>query len=87
MIRHHLLLIYRNATFRSYFLINPHGLTTGIACTLPIFLWVDELNMNKFNTRDEQVYEVMEHQKYATERRTTTSTPGLLRRDVAGGSS
>jgi predicted permease len=80
MIRHHLLLIYRNVQrSRSYFLINLTGLTTGIACTLLIFLWVnDELNMNKFNTRDEQVYEVMEHQKYATELMTTTSTPGLL---------
>lgn len=80
MIRHHLLLIYRNVQrSRSYFLINLTGLTTGIACTLLIFLWVnDELNMNKFNTLDEQVYEVMEHQKYATELMTTTSTPGLL---------
>lgn len=80
MIRHHLLLIYRNVQrSRGYFLINLTGLTTGIACTLLIFLWVnDELNMNKFNVRDEQVYEVMEHQKYATELMTTTSTPGLL---------
>ncbi|HQQ96589.1 MAG TPA: ABC transporter permease [Cyclobacteriaceae bacterium] len=80
MIRHHLLLIYRNVQrSRGYFLINLIGLTTGIACTLLIFLWVnDELNMNKFNAHDEQVYEVMEHQKYATEIMTTTSTPGLL---------
>lgn len=80
MIRHHLLLIYRNVQrSRSYFLINLIGLTTGIACTLLIFLWVDdELKMNKFTSHDEQVYEVMEHQKYATELMTTTSTPGLL---------
>jgi putative ABC transport system permease protein len=42
-------------------------------------LWVrDELGMNKFHEKDARLYQVMEHQKYADELMTTTSTPGLL---------
>lgn len=80
MLKHNLLLIYRNVIrAKSFFLINLFGLSTGLACTLLIYLWVrDELSMDKFHTKDNQLYEVMEHQQYATEVMTTTSTPGLL---------
>lgn len=80
MLKHNLLLIYRNVIrAKSFFLINLFGLSTGLACTLLIYLWVkDELSMDKFHANDTQLYEVMEHQQYATEIMTTTSTPGLL---------
>jgi putative ABC transport system permease protein len=80
MIRHSLLIIYRNfVRAKSYFLINLVGLSAGLACTLLIYLWVrDELNMNKFHEKDARLYQVMEHQKYADEIMTTTSTPGIL---------
>ncbi|MFZ1805612.1 MAG: ABC transporter permease [Cyclobacteriaceae bacterium] len=80
MIKHSLLLIYRNfQRSRGYFLINLFGLATGLACTLLIYLWVrDELSVNKFHALDERLYEVMEHQRYADHVMTTTSTPGIL---------
>jgi putative ABC transport system permease protein len=80
MLKHHLLLIFRNLTrTKSYFLINLAGLSTGLACTLLIYLWVrDEYRMNKFHENDERLYQVMEHQKYADEIMTTSSTPGVL---------
>ena len=80
MLHHSLLLIYRNfLRAKSYFLINLVGLTTGLTCTLLIYLWVnDELKMNKFHEKDARLYSVMEHQKYATDIMTTTSTPGVL---------
>ncbi|MEQ8361937.1 MAG: ABC transporter permease [Cyclobacteriaceae bacterium] len=80
MIKHSLLLIYRNfQRNRGYFLINLFGLATGLACTLLIYLWVrDELSVNKFHALDDRLYEVMEHQRYADNVMTTTSTPGIL---------
>jgi putative ABC transport system permease protein len=80
MIKHHLLLIYRNfLRSKGYFGINLAGLATGLACTLLIYLWVrDEFRMNKFHEKDERLFEVMEHQQYADEIMTTTSTPGIL---------
>jgi predicted permease len=80
MLNHYLLLIYRNfLRAKSYFLINLVGLSTGMACTLFIYLWVrDEFRMNKFHEKDAQLFSVMEHQQYADEIMTTTSTPGIL---------
>jgi putative ABC transport system permease protein len=80
MLKHNLLLLYRNfIRAKSYFLINLIGLSTGLACTLLIYLWVrDEFRMNQFHAKDAQLFEVMEHQQYADEIMTTTSTPGIL---------
>ncbi|HRI79575.1 MAG TPA: ABC transporter permease [Cyclobacteriaceae bacterium] len=80
MIYHSLLLIYRNfLRAKGYFFINLLGLTTGLVCTLLIYLWVrDELGMNQFHTHGKNLIQVMEHQQYADEIMTTTSTPGLL---------
>lgn len=80
MFRHFLLLIYRNfLRSKSYYAINLIGLSTGLACTLLIFLWVsDELGMNKFHEKDARLYQVMEIQKYAEGLIATSSAPGLL---------
>lgn len=80
MLRHNLLLIYRNfVRGKSFFLINLFGLSTGLACTLLIYLWVrDELKIDTIHAKDSRLYEVMEHQQYANDLMTTTSTPGLL---------
>ncbi|HCM75100.1 MAG TPA: transporter permease [Cytophagales bacterium] len=80
MIKHSLILFYRNfVRNQSYFLINLFGLAVGLASALFIYLWVsNELQMNKFHALDDRLYEVMEHQKYADELMTTTSTPGIL---------
>jgi putative ABC transport system permease protein len=80
MLKHYLLIIYRNfLRSKGYFAINLFGLATGLACTLLIYLWVrDEMRMNKFHALDERLYQVMEHQEYADNLMTTSSTPGIL---------
>ncbi len=80
MITHALKLAARNfRRHRSSFFINLIGLSTGLACALLIFLWVnDEWQVDKFHENDERLYQVMEQQDYAEGLLTTTSTPGLL---------
>ncbi len=61
IIRHTLLLAFRNfRKYKSAFLINLIGLSTGLACTLLIYLWVnDELNVDKFHVKNDRLYQVM----------------------------
>lgn len=85
MIKHTLLLIYRNVRrFQSSFYINLSGLSIGLACALLIFLWVnDELNVDKFLKNDNQLFQVMERQYHTGSIRVTGSTPGLLAETLA----
>ncbi len=78
MITHYILMAYRGfRRNRSSFLINLVGLTTGLTCTLLIFLWVtDELKIDQFHAGN--VFQVMEFQTYSGELMATTSTPGPL---------
>ena len=80
MLKHNLILIYRNfLRSKGFFLINLIGLSTGLACTLLIYLWVrDEVTRDKFHEKNNRLFQAMEHQHYAEEIMTTTSTPGLL---------
>lgn len=77
---HSLKLSLRNfRRHKSSFFINLIGLSTGLACTLLILLWVsDELQMDKFHANNDRLFNVMEHQQYAEDIMTTHSTPGLL---------
>lgn len=63
MFRHNFLITFRNfKRYKSSFLINLIGLSTGLACTLLIYLWVnDEMNVDKFHQNDTQLYRVMGH--------------------------
>ena len=80
MLKHNLILIYRNfLRAKGFFMINLVGLSTGLACTLLIFLWVrDEMTRDQFHEKDARLFQVMEHQQYADAIMTTTSTPGVL---------
>jgi putative ABC transport system permease protein len=80
MLKHNLILIYRNfLRSKGFFMINLVGLSTGLACTLLIFLWVrDEMGRDQFHEKDARLFQVLEHQQYAGEIMTTTSTPGVL---------
>ena len=62
MLQHNLKLIYRSfKRFKSTFIINLIGLSTGLASALLIYLWVnDELSMDKFHEKDSRLYQVME---------------------------
>jgi putative ABC transport system permease protein len=80
MFRHNLLVIYRNfKRFKSTFFINLTGLSAGLACSLLIYLWVnDELNVDKFHEKDSQLFQVMENRVQAQGILTAQSTSGSL---------
>ncbi len=80
MFRHNLLVIYRNfKRFKSTFFINLTGLSAGLACSLLIYLWVnDELSIDKFHEKDAQLFQVMENRVQAQGILTAQSTSGSL---------
>lgn len=80
MYKHHLLMTFRNfKKFRGSFLINLSGLSIGLACTLLIFLWVnDELHFDKFHQKDSRLYQVMELSKENDNLIVHEATQGLL---------
>src|SRR6185369_1360843 len=65
---------------RQFTLLNLIGLSTGLACTLLIYLWVnDEMSVDKFNQHDNRLFAVMKNvpnSEGAIE--TRESTQGLL---------
>ena len=79
MIRHNFLLTFRNfQRYKSTFLINLIGLSSGLACALLIFLWVqDELRVDTFHANDDQLYQVMEQREQAGDLVLFKTTSGL----------
>ncbi|MEM1135161.1 MAG: ABC transporter permease [Bacteroidota bacterium] len=80
MFRHNFLLTYRSfKRYKMSFFINLTGLSTGLACALLIYLWVnDELSVDKFHEKDKRLYHVMMHYHVDGVVSTGSSTPGLL---------
>lgn len=80
MFRHNILITYRNfLRYKSSFLINLLGLSTGLACTLLIYLWVaDELSVDRFHQKDDQLYQVLRNVQRPDGIRTGESTPARL---------
>jgi putative ABC transport system permease protein len=80
MFQHHLLLIYRNfSRSKASFLINLIGLSTGLACTLLIFLWVqDELGVDKFHEQDSQLFQLMGSKETAKGNEVRPEMPPIL---------
>lgn len=80
MFRHNFLLTFRNfKRYKSTFFINLVGLSTGLACSLLIYLWVkDELSMDKFHEKDDQLYQALLNHKEADRIQTGEGTPALL---------
>lgn len=61
---------------RQFTLLNLIGLSSALACVLFIFLWVkDELSVDKFNGKDEQIYKAMYSLKLPNEVLTLDYTP------------
>ncbi|WP_057940106.1 ABC transporter permease [Algoriphagus resistens] len=85
MLKHNFLLIYRSfKRFKSTFLINLIGLSTGLACVLFIFLWVnDELQVDKFHENDPRLLQVMKNLDEPQGISTGEHLPGLLGRALA----
>ena len=63
MILYNLKLIYRSfKRFKSIFFINLIGLSSGLTCTLLIYLWVlDELTIDRFHVKKERIFYAWEH--------------------------
>ena len=80
MLKHNLLLIFRNfKRNKSTFLINLGGLSAGLACTLLIYLWVsDELHKDQFNERGDRIYQVLTNQDVSGNLITLQEGPGML---------
>jgi len=85
MLHHHLILIFRNfKRFKSSFFINLIGLSTGLACSLLIFLWVmDELSVDRFHDQGSRIYQVMENQRLGDDIKTIPNSAGLLAESMA----
>jgi putative ABC transport system permease protein len=80
MFRHNFILTFRNfKRHSSSFFINLIGLSTGLACALLIFLWVnDELQVDKFHEKDARLYLVLSNQQTAEGMDTWPATPAML---------
>ena len=70
---------------KQFSLLNLLGLSSGLACALLIYLWVsDELSIDKFNAKDDRLYQVMKHIPDGTGALVTqTYTQGLLAKSMA----
>lgn len=80
MFKYSLKIAWRNIRKdRSFTLLNLMGLSTGLACTLLIFLWVhDERSVDQFNENDSRLFQVMANWETPQGVQTGNNTPGLL---------
>jgi putative ABC transport system permease protein len=80
MLKNYFKIAWRNLIKdRQFTILNLVGLSTGLACALLIFLWIsDELNKDKYNNNDQQLYQVMQNIKHDGIIETTENTGGLL---------
>ena len=80
MIRNYLKIAFRNLKKDKQFtFLNVVGLSAGIACTLLIYLWVnDELSYDNFFANNSRIYQVMEHRKSSGSQGLTDESSGLV---------
>lgn len=80
MIANYFKIIWRNLLKdRQFTVLNLLGLSTGLACSLMIYMWVmDEKNVDKYNEKDQQLYQVMTNIKTESGIKTIPGTAGLL---------
>ena len=80
MFKHNLLISFRGfMRYRSTFLINLIGLSSGLACAMFIYLWVnDELSFDRFHEKDDQLYQVLLHHEESGTLKTQEDTQGLI---------
>ncbi|GAB5409797.1 MAG: ABC transporter permease [Balneolaceae bacterium] len=80
MIRHGLLMSVRKSMrYKSTFLINVLGLSTGLACAILILLWVNhERSVDTFHENDEYLYQVIQNSHRADGISTNIGTPAPL---------
>ena len=80
MIKNYFKIAWRNLyKDRQFTVLNVIGLSTGLACALLIWLWVtDERNVDKYNEKDSQLYQIMQNIQHENNIETMTHTAGLL---------
>lgn len=85
MLKHNLLITYRGfLRNKTSFAINLIGLSTGLACVLMIYLWVnDERSVDRFHEKDSQLYQVMNNFKTSDGIQTWDITPSLMAGAIA----
>lgn len=68
---------------KAFSLINIMGLALGLACSLLIFLWVqDERNVDAFHSNKKYLYQVYERQSYDGKVEASYPTQGLLAQEL-----
>ncbi|SDG47356.1 duplicated orphan permease [Dyadobacter soli] len=85
MLNHYLTYAWRHfAKNRQFTFLNAVGLTTGLICTLLIYLWInDELGFDKFHDKDARLYQVTVHEKGGGKLVTSEGTGGMLKEMLA----
>ncbi len=69
---------------RQFTLLNLIGLSTGLACTLLIYMWVsDELSFDKFHEKDGQIYQLMESRRFPGKVDISDESSGVLAETIA----
>lgn len=78
LLKHNLRISIRNfARYKSSFLINLLGLSSGLACVLFIYLWVeDELKVDQFHAHQSNLYQLRENVKQGNGIITRVTTAG-----------
>ncbi|HEY5745035.1 MAG TPA: ABC transporter permease [Chryseolinea sp.] len=85
MFRHNITITYRSfLKYKSSFFINLIGLSSGLACTILIYLWVsDELKVDNLHAAGDRLVEVMERQVDNGQITVQSGTPGILAETLA----
>jgi putative ABC transport system permease protein len=86
MLKHYSLVTHRNfMKYKSTFLINIAGLSTGLATAFFVYLWVnDEWSKNRFNANDDRLYQVFQTRRETDGHISTGGgTPGILAEALA----
>ncbi|MEZ5197497.1 MAG: ABC transporter permease [Bacteroidales bacterium] len=84
MIRNYFIYAIRNLVRQKGFsIINIAGLAIGMAIAILIYIWVQhELSYDKFNTKYERLFRLVQTQHYASGPLTTTCMPGPIAKDI-----
>ncbi len=85
MFLHNFLISFRNIKRNKVtFFINLIGLSSGLACSILIYLWVyDELNFDKFHKKDNQLFQVMIRNNVSNGIEISNATSSILANTLA----
>ncbi len=80
MVKHTILFSFRSfKRYKSSFLINLTGLSSGLACAFLIYLWIsDELQTDRFHENGPRLYQVLTNEESPSGIVTGEATPHLL---------